>query len=68
MPDQTSPPKRRRLIRFKELQELGVVGDWDSLYDLIRRHGFPAGYKISHKVRAWDEDSVLSWLETRRAA
>jgi predicted DNA-binding transcriptional regulator AlpA len=75
MPDLHSrfhPDKDRKgprlLVRFKELQELGVVGDWASLYDLIKRHGFPAGFKISHKVRVWDQDEVLAWLETRRAA
>jgi hypothetical protein len=57
--------KGRRFLRFKQLQEMGIVGDWASLYDLIKRHGFPPGYKISHKVRAW---AVLAWLETRRAA
>lgn len=61
-------PPKRRLLRFWQLQELGVVGDWHSLYDLIKHHGFDPGYKISHKVRVWDEDTVLAWLETRRAA
>lgn len=65
-PDKDS--KRRRFLRFKELQEQGIVRDWASLYDLIKRHNFPAGYKISHKVRIWDLDAVLAWLETRRAA
>lgn len=62
-----SPPKRR-FLRFKQLKEMGVASDYAVLYDLIKKHGFDPGYKISHKVRVWDEDVVFAWLETRRAA
>jgi predicted DNA-binding transcriptional regulator AlpA len=58
----------RRFLRFRHLQEMGVVGDWPTLLDYIERRGFPPGFKLSHKVRVWDENSVLAWVESRRAA
>jgi predicted DNA-binding transcriptional regulator AlpA len=62
------PPKQRRFLRFKQLQERGIVGDYASLSDLIKRHGFPPGFKLSHKVLIFDQDEVLAWLETKRRA
>jgi predicted DNA-binding transcriptional regulator AlpA len=66
---QSTPAKRgRKFLRFRHLQEMNICGDYATLYDLIKRQGFPAGYKISHKVRIWDQDDILAWIETRRAA
>ena len=59
-------PPKRRFLRFKQLQEMGVASDYAVLYDLIKKHGFPPGFKLSHKVLIFDEDEVLIWLETKR--
>jgi predicted DNA-binding transcriptional regulator AlpA len=74
-PRQTLPPSHRdhrgelrRFLRFRQLRQMGVVGDWITLLDYIERLGFPPGYKLSHKVRVWDEQSVLDWIEARRVA
>lgn len=60
--------KRRRYSRYKDLKERGVVNGRDHLYDLIEKHGFPAGYRLSHKARIWDDDEVDAWIETKRVA
>jgi predicted DNA-binding transcriptional regulator AlpA len=60
--------RERKFLRFKHLQEMGIVTDFATLYELIRCHGFPPGYKLSHKIRVFDRDAVLAWIETRRAA
>jgi hypothetical protein len=61
-----NPPKRRRFLRFKQLKEMGIVGDYQTLEDLVEKHGMPAGFKLSHKVLLFDEDEVLAWVETKR--
>ena len=38
------PPKQRRFLRFRQLQEMGVASDYAVLYDLIKKHGFPPGF------------------------
>jgi predicted DNA-binding transcriptional regulator AlpA len=58
----------RRFVRFRQLQQMGVVGDWPTLLDYIERLGFPPGYKLSHKVRIWDQQSVFDWIEARKVA
>jgi predicted DNA-binding transcriptional regulator AlpA len=63
-----APKRGRKFLRFKHLQEMGLISDYATLYDLIERHGFPAGYKLSHKIRVFDLDEVLAWIETRKAA
>jgi hypothetical protein len=65
---QPHPAPLPRFVRFKHLQEMGVVNDWPTLIDWIKQRGFPAGFKLSHKVRVWDIDDVRSWVETRRVA
>jgi hypothetical protein len=61
-----NPPKRRRFLRFKQLKEMGIVGDYQTLEDFTERQGFPVGFKLSHKVLIFDEDEVLAWVETKR--
>jgi predicted DNA-binding transcriptional regulator AlpA len=65
-PPHLHPPKRRRFLRFKQLKEMGIVGDYQTLEDLVEKHGMPRGFKLSHKVLLFDEDEVLAWLETKR--
>jgi predicted DNA-binding transcriptional regulator AlpA len=67
-PQPVTAKRGRKFLRFRHLQEMNIVGDYATLYDLIKRHGFPPGFKLSHKVRIWDQDTVLAWIETRRAA
>jgi predicted DNA-binding transcriptional regulator AlpA len=55
-----------RLIRFRDLKARGIVMNWPTLKRLIDREGFPPGLRLSVQTRAWREDEVERWLETRR--
>ena len=58
----------RRLIRFKDLQERGIVQNWPQLGRLQNDHGFPRGFLLGSATRVFDEDEVNEWLEGRKAA
>jgi len=53
------------LIRFYGLKARGIVQSWAQLKHLQDKHGFPAGRLLSPQVRAWTEEEVAAWLETR---
>jgi hypothetical protein len=52
-------------LRFKDLKELGIVNNWPQLGNLVDNEGFPPGRLLSPNVRAWNEDQILAWLESR---
>jgi len=58
----------RNLIRFTVLRQRGVVNNWPQLGRLIRDHGFPPGILIGPNTRAWREDEVEAWLDSRPTA
>jgi len=55
----------RRLIRFRDLQERGVVQNWPQLKRLVDSHGFPSGVYLGPNSRAWFEDEIADWIATR---
>ena len=57
--------RERRLIRFKNLQERGIVGNWPTLKRLIETQGFPPGRLLGLNTRVWTEDEVDDWLDAR---
>jgi predicted DNA-binding transcriptional regulator AlpA len=56
-----------RLLSFKDLQALGIVGNRVTLMRWIRRRGFPTGALIGENSRRWSETEVKAWLDARRA-
>ena len=60
--------ERRRLIRFRDLQERGIVQNWPQLKRLVTAHNFPAGLYLSANSRAWFEDEIDAWLDARPTA
>jgi hypothetical protein len=54
-----------RLLRFKDLQERGIIPNWPTLKARVRDHGFPPGRKLGPNTRAWTEDEVEAWLASR---
>ncbi len=56
------------LLRFADLQARGIVRNREQLRNLIRDHGFPAGFMLTPNARVYDECQVETWLETRREA
>jgi predicted DNA-binding transcriptional regulator AlpA len=57
--------QRRRLIRFSDLQERGVVANWPQLKRLVANQGFPSGLYLGPNSRAWFEDEIDEWLAER---
>ncbi len=54
-----------RYLRYSDLVECGIVNNRATLYRWIRQHGFPAGVLLGPNSRAWPEDAVVRWLESR---
>ena len=56
----------RRLLRFNDLKERGIVSNWPTLRRLLERAGFPPGIRLGAQARAWPEAEIDAWLESRR--
>jgi predicted DNA-binding transcriptional regulator AlpA len=56
------------LLRFSDLKERGIVRNWPTLSRWIERDGFPPGRKLSANTRAWSEEEVEAWLNSRPTA
>ena len=57
-----------RLLRFKDLQERGVVNSREQLRLIQQNYGFPLGRWMTPNTRVWTEDEVAHWLESRPEA
>jgi hypothetical protein len=58
----------RNLKRFKDLKAAGVVGNWPQLDRLVKKHNFPPGRMLSDNTRAWTEEEIDQWVDTRPVA
>ncbi|WP_028731633.1 helix-turn-helix transcriptional regulator [Rhizobium leguminosarum] len=56
------------LVRFSHLKARRVVNNWPQLRRLIHDQGFPPGMLIGPNTRAWREDEVEDWLDSRPTA
>ena len=52
-----------RFLRYKDLEERGIVNSWTALRYRIKNNGFPQGRYIGPNSRAWTEEEVQAWLE-----
>jgi CP4-57 regulatory protein AlpA len=57
-----------KLLRFRDLQERGIVANWATLKARINRDGFPRGRMIGPNARAWTESEIDAWLRSRPTA
>jgi hypothetical protein len=57
--------QRRELVRFRHLKERGIVENWPQLKRLIENCGFPSGRYLGPNSRAWFEDEIDEWLNSR---
>ena len=58
----------RRIVRYKDLHEMGVVNNRTQLVRIIDNENFPAGFMLSANTRAWFLDEVEAWLKCRPSA
>jgi predicted DNA-binding transcriptional regulator AlpA len=55
-------------VRFRDLVEAKIVGNWSMLARLIAEDGFPQGIMLGRNTRGWLLSEVKTWLSTRPAA
>jgi hypothetical protein len=55
-------------VRYRHLEEAGIVRSWAALNDLIDFEGFPAGILLGRNTRAFDMRLVQDWLAARPVA
>jgi predicted DNA-binding transcriptional regulator AlpA len=60
--------KMTKLLRFRDLQQRGVVKSWPMLQRRVARDGFPRGRMLGPNSRAWTEDEIEKWLASRPVA
>jgi hypothetical protein len=53
------------LLRFKNLQQRGIVKNWPQFKRSQELYGFPLGRMLSPNIRAWTEEEIDAWIESR---
>ena len=56
-----------KFLRFKDLRDRGIVTNRVTLARWIKEQEFPRGILLGPNSRAYAEDQVDEWLETRAA-
>jgi predicted DNA-binding transcriptional regulator AlpA len=54
-----------QLLRFKDLQRLGVTASWAGLRNLQDHQNFPLGKLLGPSTRVWTATEVNEWLAAR---
>jgi predicted DNA-binding transcriptional regulator AlpA len=57
-----------KFLRFRDLQKAGIVMSWPMLRCRVDNDGFPPGRKLGGNTRAWTEEEVQAWLDSRPTA
>lgn len=57
-----------RFLRFCDLVACGLVNNRVTLSRWIATEGFPPGRLLGPNTRAWTEDEISSWVESRPIA
>jgi hypothetical protein len=47
-------------VRFKDLNEMGIVNNWTTLRRWIKAGAFPPGRMIGPNSRAWTKDEIVA--------
>ena len=58
----------KTFVRFPALKKRGFVTSWTQLKQRIERDGFPPGRMIGPNTRAWTEEEIDAWAESRPVA
>jgi predicted DNA-binding transcriptional regulator AlpA len=54
-----------KLLRFRDLQKIGIVTNWPQLKQLVQKQGFPPGRLLGVNSRAWPQEEVEAWWCSR---
>jgi hypothetical protein len=55
-------------LRYRHLEERGIVNNRTTLKNWIDDRGFPPGQLTGPNLRTWGEDEVQAWLDSRPVA
>jgi predicted DNA-binding transcriptional regulator AlpA len=58
----------RKRLRFRDLEECGLVNNRVTLQNWIRDRGFPPGQMTGPNSRTWGEEEVEAWIDSRPTA
>jgi predicted DNA-binding transcriptional regulator AlpA len=58
----------QKRLRYRDLEELGIVNNRPTLQNWIRDRGFPPGQMTGPNSRTWGEAEVQRWLDRRPTA
>jgi predicted DNA-binding transcriptional regulator AlpA len=58
----------RKWLRFRDLKARGLVNSWPMLKRRIERDGFPPGRMLGPNIRAWTEDEIEEYEDSRPTA
>jgi predicted DNA-binding transcriptional regulator AlpA len=58
----------KRWLRFRDLKNRGLVKSWPQIKRLIEEYGFPPGRMLSPNVRAWTDEEVEQYENSRPVA
>jgi len=61
-------PTSKKLIRYHQIKQRGIVRNRMTLKRWIDGQGFPPGFMLGPNTRAWPEYEVDAWLAARKAA
>ena len=53
---------------YPDLKKRGIVNNWATLQNRIRKFGFPPGRLIGPNSRGWDQDEVEAWIAEQPTA
>jgi predicted DNA-binding transcriptional regulator AlpA len=55
-----------RLLRMRDLiKRVGIAKSRATIYEWIKKYGFPPGRMIGPTTRVWTEEEVAAWFATR---
>jgi predicted DNA-binding transcriptional regulator AlpA len=58
--------KSNKLLRYDDLVSLKIVKNRMTLQRWIEHEGFPPGILLGPNTRAWREEEVEAWLDSRQ--
>jgi predicted DNA-binding transcriptional regulator AlpA len=58
----------QRRLRYRDLEERGIIRNRITLKNWIKNRGFPAGQLTGPNSRTWTEAEVEAWIASRPTA
>jgi prophage regulatory protein len=59
---------RKRFLKYRDLEDQGIVSNRMTLRRWIAEHGFPSPVQLGPNSIAWMADEIDAWLASRQRA